>query len=169
MKKSIRRIGIALAAAAVVSALVYHYFWFYIDEFAYKVNCVDKMVDTYKNDVNVRNAFEYVNKEISDSADSENTDLYEIILPYSAELSENPLLGSNISLISENYSFLRNGIYMVAYDSGNVYYVFEESEYIFVSSDSRKPDISCINSEDDYMDYALGNDMYLFVKLQYYD
>ena len=72
-------------------------------------------------------------------------------------------------MINAKYDFLRNPLYLILYDSGNVYYVFEESEYIFVYSDSDKPNVNLINISDKYFKHKLDNDMYLFVKAQYYD
>ena len=94
---------------------------------------------------------------------------YEILLPDGKELAENEILQENRSFICTEYQFLRNPIYLIVYDSKNIYYVFEESEYIIVFSEYDTPDITLINSKDKFFKYKLDNHVYMYIKLQYYD
>lgn len=126
------------------------------------------MTDIY-NDVSVQSAFESINKEISYYAVNKNTNHYEIILPDGQELIENEILQKNCSFIFTKYQFLRNPIYLIVYDSKNIYYVFEESEYIIVFSEYNTYDITFINNKDKFFKYELDNNVNIYIKLQYYD
>lgn len=167
--KRLKRFAVPAAVLAVILLCLFlaSRIWsIQIDEFKHKVICVRKMTDTYSSDPEARNAFAFINKAIADTAAEQASEHCEVLL--SRQPSENDIQKYG-SVINANYDFLRNPLYLILYDSGNVYYVFEESEYIFVHSDSDKPNVNLINSSDKYFKYKLDNDMYLFVKAQYYD
>ena len=114
------------------------------------------MTDTYSSDPEARNAFAFINKAIADTAAEQASEHCEVLL--SGQPSENDIQKYG-SVINAKYDFLRNPLYLILYDSGNV----------FVYSDSDKPNVNLINSSDKYFKHKLDNDMYLFVKAQYYD
>ena len=167
--KRLKRFAVPAAVLAVILLCLFlaSRIWsIRIDEFKHKVICVRKMTDTYSGNPETRNAFDFINKAIADTAAEQALEHCEVLL--SGQLSENDIQKYG-SVINANYDFLRNPLYLILYDSGNVYYVFEESEYIFVHSDSDNPNVNLINSSDKYFKHKLDNDMYLFVKAQYYD
>lgn len=167
--KRLKRFAVPAAVLAVILLCLFlaSRIWsIQIDEFKHKVICVRKMTDTYSSDPEARNAFAFINKAIADTAAEQASEHCEVLL--SGQPSENGIQKYG-SVINAKYDFLRNPLYLILYDSGNVYYVFEESEYIFVYSDSDKPNVNLINSSDKYFKHKLDNDMYLFVKAQYYD
>lgn len=167
--KRLKRFAVPAAVLAVILLCLFlaSRIWsIQIDEFKHKVICVRKMTDTYSGDSEARNAFDFINKAIADTAAEQALEHCEVLL--SGQPSENDIQKYG-SVLNAKYDFLRNPLYLILYDSGNVYYVFEESEYIFVHSDSDKPNVNLINSSDKYFKYKLDNDMYLFVKAQYYD
>jgi len=168
--KQIKRSKLFVIISAVIIFLIFicSAFSISISEFKHKISCIKKMSDIYK-EVSVQNVFESINKEISDCADNNSTNHYEILLPDGKELAENEILQENTSFICTEYQFLRNPIYLIVYDSKNIYYVFEESEYIIVFSEYDTPDITLINSKDKFFKYKLDNHVYMYIKLQYYD
>lgn len=129
--KRLKRFEVPAAVLAVILLCLFlaSRIWsIQIDEFKHKVICVRKMTDTYSSDPEARNAFDFINKAIADTAAEQALEHCEVLL--SGQPSENDIQKYG-SVINAKYDFLRNPLYLILYDSGNVYYVFEESEYRF--------------------------------------
>ncbi len=64
----------------------------------------------------------------------------------------------------ENITSKSNKIYKIQYEYGNVFYYFEENEFVlvfFLNSQCKKPELF---NDDDFKNIYIDNDMYLFVK-----
>ena len=97
--KQIKRSKLFVIISAVIIFLIFicSAFSISIGEFKHKISCIKKMSDIYK-EVSVQNVFESINKEISDCADNNSTNHYEILLPDGKELAENEKLVSQAEM-----------------------------------------------------------------------
>lgn len=164
-KKAYKRKGI-IAVISILCLLLFGLFYgFYADEFIHKFKCVNDMVSGYKDDMYVREAFVNINTKIKSLAKADGNN--EFCVPEA--FADDEKSSEYFSLISEKYSFLRNPIYGIIYENENIYYMFEEAEYVFVYSENKEIDLQAVNNSADYFRYKLDDNMYLLIKYRYYD
>lgn len=125
------------------------------------------MAAVYKEDMYVREAFVNLNAKIKSLAKEKDNGNCEFCVPEA--FADDEMSSEYFSLISDKYSFLRNPIYGIVYENENIYYMFEEAEYIFVYSESKDIDLHRVNNSAGYFRYKLDDNMYLLIKYRYYD
>lgn len=170
--KSLNVVIIVFIFAVVVFVRIY--FNMYFEEINYKVCCVNKMKEDYMQDNDLKNAFTYINIYLDKISIEKGISKCEVLAFDGVVCVDNEYIRDNelvkcLGIICEKYNYLQNEIYLIVYNDCDIFYVFEESEYIFVYSDLSKPSISEINDQDKYIRFNLDNNMYLFVKIRYYD
>lgn len=154
----IKKIIIALSAAVMITAVCGLVFGFYIDEFTYKLRCIDCIISGYREDINVQKGFRSLSRKIKEQATGNDGGMF--CVPEAFAGDEESL--SAFSLINGKFSPVQNQIYGIIYENDNIYFMFEEGEYIFVYSD--RGEFDPVPSGSCYFRYRLDENMCLLIK-----